>query len=334
MPQISCDVEILRNGLPLSEKLVPILGTSPTVKFNGSAEVKMTFSGDFLPISANVNVFKDHIRPYLVIDGHRLPMGEYLMTTFPTKTEGGITTMSAECYDLTYLLNREIETRPYWAAGTKYTDIFEQILVAQGITRYRIMASAEVLATDREDWQPGDKWIKLINDLAAEINYRSVRAETDGAVCLSPCTVAAAQNIKHGIETAEDVFDIPNVFIVTVDNADYDMPLRAVSINNDPASSMSILNRGRVPSVKSIDNIANAEALQAYADSLRTKSIIGVRQVNFSVGFDAADAPRGCYDATELTDGGDKYLIEETEWSAELGYRGNYQIAGNEVTYL
>lgn len=346
MPKISAEFVVTRDGLPLRSRLRAVADSPATVTFQGDAATKLTLSGTFLPPAADIDLLTDHVCPYLIIDGRRLPMGEYVMTTLPLDRTGDDRQISATCYDLSYLCRlHKVEARPFWPAGTPYTAIFQQILMTCGLRKMDITESGEVLATDREDWEPGTEWLDVVNDLAAEINYRSLTMDLEGRAVLAPYAPPGADRVRHRYKAdgtsllapemtiQEDLFDVPNVFIVLCENPDYDAPLRAEAVNDDLADPGSVPNRGRVPLVETVDNIAGPKALQAYADNLRLKSRIGQRTLEFSVGFDALDAPRRPFDMTELTLPDAHYLVEETGWTATLGHTGGWQVTGSEVVY-
>lgn len=346
MPKIGVEFVVTRSDIPLRSKLEAVADSPATVSFQGDAATKMTLSGTFLPPAEEINILTDHIRPALLIDGRRLPMGEYLMTTMPVDRSGDYREISATCYDLSYLCRlRKVETRPFWPAGTRYSDIFRQILIGCGLYKLRITESAEVLATDREDWEPGTEWLDVLNDLSAEVNYRSLYIDMEGRAVMEPYAPPRAARVRHRYRVdgksilepemtiQEDLFDVPNVFIALCENPDYDTPLRAEAVNTDLTDPASVPNRGRVPQVETVDNIAGQEALQAYVDNQRMRSRIGQRTLDFAVGFTAQDAPRQPYDVTELTLPDAHYLLEETAWTATLGHTGGWQVTGSEVVY-
>lgn len=346
MPKIGVEFVVLRNNIPLPERLQAVAGSPATVSFQGDGETKMTLTATFLPFGGAIDPATDHVRPYLLLDGERRPMGEYVLTTLPENRDGPLREIAATCYDLSYLCRlRKVETRPFWVAGTKYTAIFEEILILCGLTRYRIAANPAVLATDREDWEPGTEWLTVLNDLAAEINYRSLYIDMEGVAVLEAPTAPDAAQIRHRYKTdaasildpaltvEEDRFDAPNVFIVLCENPDYAKPLRAEAVNADPADPLSVPHRGRVPEIVFVDNIADQEALQAYADNLRMKSLVSKRTLSSFVGYDKADAARNPFDVTELVWEGESYLLQETAWTAALDHTGGFQLTGEEMVY-
>ena len=70
-----------------------------------------------------------------------------------------------------------------------------------------------------------------------------------------------------------DMFDHPNVFIVEVDNPDFESAMRAEAVNDRPDSPFSVVTLGRrVVSYEKLDNIASQAELQAYADNKLLKA--------------------------------------------------------------
>ena len=113
-----------------------------------------------------------------------------------------------------------------------------------------------------------------------------------------------------------DIFDAPNVFIVTCNNPDMDAAMVATAVNDNPQSRKSTFRRDmRIASLIKVDNIASQEELQAYADRMRNESLLSARAITF---YTLNDPGHGIGDVLALThdDIGGIYL--ETGWQMQL----------------
>ena len=69
--------------------------------------------------------------------------------------------------------------RLFIAAGTKYTDAVSNIIISAGIENIEVIPSDKTLTTDRE-FEIGRSKLDIVNELLAEINYRSAMADANG----------------------------------------------------------------------------------------------------------------------------------------------------------
>ena len=284
---ISVEYLVLRNNVECT-RLIADAETNAQISMDNTAEIKMTLTGDF-EINDQVNTLTDRLQVIMHIDGAAHPLGKYVICSIePQTTPAGRRVGSFTAYDLTYLVQgSKTEKRHYIAAGTKYTDALQTLLIESGITDYIIEPSDATIRTDREDWEPGTSRLTICNDLLAEINYNSMWMDLQGTIRCSKYQQATAENIVHIYspgqysmlypETSQviDTFNRANVFIRVVEDAENQTPLRAESVNNDPDSALSTVNQlRRVVDYGTLDNIASQGELQAYVDNLKFKSLI------------------------------------------------------------
>lgn len=325
--------EVLRGNVPLCT-LRAESGSAPNVSFSGDAEIKMTFSGEFSEIPENVNFLRDQLRPYLMIDGVLYPAGRFVVTTPDEEiSESDRRVFKVTGYDLLYLAKTSVlETRPCYPAGTLYTDLVERLLVESGISEYTITPSDAELTTTREDWEVGTDRLTILNQLLSEINYQSAWMDLDGRVHAEPAKSALIQNVRWSYRHGEkgvllpgwsrevDVFGVPNVFIVRVENPDYPDVMQVTVEDTDPESPTSIVNIGRrIVSVETLDNIASYAHLEAYAKNLALRKRIASEVVTFESRLEPG---HGAGDILSLARPGMFGVFSETSWSMDLGYNG------------
>ena len=113
-----------------------------------------------------------------------------------------------------------------------------------------------------------------------------------------------------------DIFDAPNVFVVTCNNPDMDAAMVATAVNDNPASKKSTFKRGmRITSVERVDNIASQEELQAYADKRRNESLLATRAITF---YTLSEPGHGVGDILALTHDEIGGIYLETGWSVTM----------------
>ncbi|NLS84142.1 MAG: hypothetical protein GXZ14_00810 [Ruminococcaceae bacterium] len=327
-------LEVLRNGAFFKELTIP-QDEAPQISFDADAAIKTSFSCVAV-YDSDVNWLTDEVRCVAETDGAREEYGVFIITT-PTENKDG-TQRTAEItgYDRTYLAKlSKLETRQYFAKGTLYSNAITQLLVASGISDFIIEPSAAVLQTDREDWDTGTDRLTIINTLLAEMCYESLYADAKGIVTAKAKSEVSAENVKFTytkdtksilfseFKAADDTFNVPNVFIVAVDNVDMDEPMRATAINDDVTSSVSVASRNaRIVEVVQLDNIASAKHLQQYADNLMLQSKLDAEQRVF---YTANEAGHGLHDVVAINCDEISGVFIETAWRCDLSMGGKMQ---------
>lgn len=327
MRQVEYHVDVLRSGVPYGE-LAFVSGSPPTVYASAADAVKMSLRGTF-SARGDVDYLTDELRPRMIVDGVSRNLGVYRVAT-RTRTmtaTGGSDVI--EAYDRGLLLSWcKLEQRDFWPAGTTYQSIVEHYLAAAGIVNALVIPTAAVLQSDREDWDIGTSYLEIINTLLSEINYNGVWFDLDGFARVEPYTEPSAANIAHtygkngvtlvsdAYQTEADIFNKPNVFICILENPEYDEPLVARAENNVPGSRLSIFSRGlRIPQVTVVQNIADAAALQAYADRLCFESMQESEYVDITT---AGMPDHNIGDTVALQLGELAGIYRETEWQLSM----------------
>lgn len=210
------------------------------------------------------------------------PLGLFIPSTV-TKNHDIENTYSVEAYDLSVILQEDaITDRLFFPAGTLYTAAVESVLVSAGVDRANIIKSNSALNTARE-WAAGTAKLSIVNELLAEINYDSLSVSPDGIFEAKPYTAPTAENVSISYAADElsvlraesatdlDAFSAPNVFVGIVSNPDYigesDLPdsFSFTYTNNNPASPLSTVNRGRsIVEVLRPNDIASQEDLEDF----------------------------------------------------------------------
>lgn len=342
MRTIDFNYVLIRNGADLG-RIWPATDSAPSLRMSESGAIKTSLSGDFLPTvfspdgmpiaGEEINWLADQIRPEMVIDGAVYPLGIFLPSSVrETRGQNGtdLTVLHVDAYDRCWQVkDHYTESLQYLAAGTNYVTAITQLLAQAGISLIAATPTAATLAEGREDWNVGTSFLTIINQLLSEINYNPLWFDASGTAIIEPASVPSAANITHVIDTSDpevrvlpriqrstDAYSAPNVWICVCSNADKGAPMVATSENTNPQSPLSIARRGRrIAEVVQVSNIADQNALQAYANRLRNESLITSETISLSTGLLPGF---GVDDVVGLHDRDSFDVCIERAWSMEL----------------
>lgn len=334
-------LEAHRNGV----KYADLYCNNATISMVADGEIKTSLSASIL-LDNRINFLSDTICPYMEIDGVCYPLGEYIASTVSERYENGTSTLEIEAYDKGLVLQQTaLEDRIYIPIGTKYTDYVGSLLTGAGISKAIISDSPQMMQTDREDWEIGTNYLEIINALLSEINYKNIWFDAEGNARVEKYQRPTDSNIDHRYSSGEmsliqgpcsmssDTYQAYNVFIALISSADYQEPLKAVSVNDDPNSPLSIIRRGRriaAPVIK-LNNIASQSELQEYVDNQRFASMVSTETIEFTT----ANLPgHGVGDVIAIDHEKLKGIYLETEWSMPLSYDGVMTHKARRLEYL
>lgn len=305
--------DVLRNGAEYAE--IFSSGGS-TLRMDGNGEIKTSLQGTFLAAAidtrgneAEINWFTDEIRPVLIVDGVKKPLGVFLVSKVTPREDRGKKTLEIQAFDRSWIVrDTKVEGALFLSAGTRYIDAIEGLLTSSGIGMIIKTPSSAVLGEDRADWETGTSYLEIINELLGEINYKQLWFDSSGSAVIEPASVPRAENIKHVftnkktdpknpkevglisvhpvISRETDVYQSPNVFICVCSNADKDAPMVATAENTNPQSPLSIMRRGRrIVKVERLNNIASQEELEAYANRILFESMTTGETITVETGL-------------------------------------------------
>jgi len=357
MRRIGFRYKLLRNGSEYA-RIAPLDGNSPRLSMTRSAEKKMRFTGVFSSTAIGpsggakeINWYSDEIQPTLVIDGIEHPIC-VIMPSTPIEQGNGKTSMiSLDGFDRCARLDTaHAENILHFSSGTPYITAIKQILALAGIYSVIATPSSATLQEDREDWDVGTPYLKIANDLLAEINYAGLWFDSIGNAILQPVVTPSVNNINHilsdrprdprvekierllpGYSIKTDTYTTPNVFICTCSNPDKDGDLFAVAVNDDPISPISTVSRGkRICRNYRLNNISSLDALKAYANNLCQESMISAQVISLTT---ALLPGWGVYDVTSIHYEGIDAICSEEAWSMDLKVGGEMRHDLKKVVY-
>lgn len=254
---------------------------TPQIDGSEDSEIRTSMQIEIRP-EPEFDYLHDEIRLFQIINGRETPAGAFIPVVRTQLRDLSGSHDRLECYDRAYLLQQtRTEGILHLSAGETYLNAIEQLLLAAGVTMYVAEPTSAVLATDREDWQVGTSYLTVVDQLLSEINYAPISFDNSGVALLQPRQETSAAAIRHvitegagstlvpQIERETDLYGKPNVVVAICQNADLPEPLVATAENDNPASSLSILARGRrIAEIVYVDNVADQDALNAYAQRM------------------------------------------------------------------
>lgn len=317
--------ELLRGGSVIRE-----LSASGSITLDSGSEIGRTARFDIRD-TEEIDWLRDLIRPVMEIrlpDGawEGFPLGVFVPSTPAMQGNG----CEVEAYDRTVILREDCIIEPlFLAAGTPYLDAVNTVLVQAGTDPPEILEpSASKLPADRE-FEEGSSLLSIINTLLQEINYNPITCDAQGAFVLSSYVEPSAAGVTGSYEADAlsvlmpeaqselDAYGVPNVFRAVCSNPDIEVSYRSVYVNDNPASRLSTVARGRriVSPLYQPDAIASQEELDAYIRRIAFQAA----QVYEEVSFETLNMP--LHEAREilyLRHPQAQGIYEETRWSMDL----------------
>lgn len=325
-------LEIVRNGVCFD---VLRAVDSPSIIGDSEANIKMSMRATVLP-NDNMDVMTDKIRPIAEIDGVDYPFGLYNIARLERQTdEAGSTVWELEAYDQSWVLNQtRLETIYKLTQGANCVNAVVALLTNAGV-QSRSVPSSQTMPYDIE-WQIGTSILTVVNDILTAINYDALYFDSRGYAVVQPYKEPTADNIDLTIDgdselsvvgvsnsQTTDIFDAPNVFIVTCSPPDLETPLRATAVNNSAVSAKSTVRRGRrIAQVSSVDNISSAAALQEHADKLKLESMLSTDELTITTAILPNIVINQIIAITHPDVGG---IYREKRWSAQLSTDGQME---------
>ena len=324
---VETKVRVLRNGAQYTE-LQTTPDSAPTIRCSDSAAIKMSMTGEFRP-NPNVDWLRDELQAILVIDGREYPVGIFLPASVEESDSEGLKTLRVEAYDRCWRIQTQNNGGRYEVAGGQsYLQVIEGMLSGSGIARVLATPNAAILDVGRV-WIGDTTRLAMVNELLAEINYKDLWFTAEGVAVLEPYAEPTVDRIQHTLDGDKvtslilpeisrktDLYSMPNTFTVICATPDKSSILSATAVNNSPASPASVMRRGRtITKVVKVKNIADQDALQAYADRLRNESMLRGETIQIQT---ALLPGYGVSDVVALHYGELSALCVDHSWSMEF----------------
>jgi len=321
-------IEILRNYIPIGT----LQAESCSISYNSDAEIKRSASlvcnMDMMKLTASeFDIMSDRISPVIIDDdGTEHREGVFMMISAPKTYGEAYDSTSFELYDESYILAQSsFDSRRYYAAGTLYTSVFNEILGDCSLTRLHIDASNSTLQIDRE-FPLGENILKSLNELLLEAGYDALHMDENGyAMCTlkadktSPEFVYrtnALSTVQPALTSTFDIYGIPNVFVGVVSTPDQSV-MKYVAENHNTDSCLSIERRGyKLTKVYNLDSVASSQELAGYVERLLNDSMMAVEGVNFTTTIQPGHGFQNCVQIEHKDITG---LFIEKSWSYSFG---------------
>lgn len=182
------------------------------------------------------------------------PLGVFRMTS-PVRQldEGDLVTREIEAFDRTQLLiDDKLTERFVIVKGQNYTDVLNGLLANYP----RVIEPSTWVCGRTREFSVGTEIKEVVDRIAESINYHTVRVDEEGRFVLRPYVSPGDRSpefhysddevsiMESDVEVEFDAFDIANVWIVSLNEAD-EGPVYVKLENHDPGNPFSIPRRGR-----------------------------------------------------------------------------------------
>lgn len=321
-------IDILRNYIPIGE----LTAESCSVTYNADAEIKraasITCNMDLMSLTVpKFERMSDRISPVIIDDnGTEHREGVFMLISSPKTYGSAYDSTALELYDESYILAQSaFDTRHFYASGTLYTNVFNQILTESGLARQYIDASTKTLQMDRE-FPIGANMLKSLNELLTEAGYDTLHMDGEG---YAKCTLKTNRVVPSfvyrsgkdsilypGISGRFDIYGIPNVFVGVVSTPDQNL-MTYTAENHNLSSELSIERRGyKLTRVYQLDSMASQAELQNYINGLLSDSMMAVEGVNIVTDIQPGHDFQDCIQVEHEDVSG---LYVEKQWSYSFG---------------
>lgn len=328
MKQFDFRIDILRNGIKVGQAFAE----SVRIHYDYNAEVMkgMQFSlikTEMASRELQFDMFKDRLRPVLTSDGKETPLGVFMIVAAPVRYTDVVDSTEIEAYDETMIVKQAaFESRQYFASGTKYIDIIQNILTSLGFANIRTDASTAALSSALEA-AVGENCLEFINNLLDAMNYQHLHADASGDIQIRKAVNPTEAQFKYSdshnyalineVRRDTDIYDLPNVVIGVYSSADKSNPVVYKKVNDDPNSLISTVNRGyKVVKKVNVRNGATLADLTAYVDRIAFEAMQTTETVEFTTIAEGGHEPNT---AVQLDTSDVRGLFVEKSWTISIG---------------
>lgn len=320
-------IDILRNFIKIGEAYAE----SVSIRYNYTAEVMkgIQFQLEKVKMSSGLelDMFKDRVRPVLIHDGTETSLGIYMIMAAPKTVSDTVDFITVEGYDETMIVKQAtFVQRTFFAAGTKYLDIVQTLLGRLGFGNIRVDSSNATLPTDLEA-AVGDNYLTFINGLLDSINFQHLYADSFGTLnvrqSVNPTTPSFVYSDRGpnysaigSIKTSTDIYDLPNVVIGLWSSPDADEPVMFKTVNDDPISIISTVNRGyEVVKIVELRNAVTEQNLKDYVERIAFEAMQATEIITFATNAEGGHEPNT---AIQLDTEDIRGLFIEKEWNMTI----------------
>lgn len=329
-----CRIDIIRNRIKIGE----IKAGKTRIDFDESKAVMRSVSVEYHGTWMNqpgltFDTFRDRIRPVLITDAGEQPLGVYMVVSAPRMISDTEDFIQLEAYDETMIAKQAaFETRRFYAAGTTYLHIIENLLTELGFSDIYAESTTAATAEDLE-FAVGDNVLETINDMLDAMNYQHLYADENGTINIrrvkdptEPAFIykdAQTFSIMEKLTENTDIYDLPNV-VVGVYSPTWDAePIVYKKVNDDPNSIISTVSRGyKVVKMIQLNNNATEEDLAAYVERVAFEAMQATETVEFTTTAEAGHEPTT---AVQLDTKKVQGLFIEKNWTMDLAV-GSYRM--------
>jgi len=262
------------------------------------------------------------------------PLGMFVLSSATRKAGVGVITREVSGYDLAQQLKRYKHKENYsTVVGGNVIQAVRDLLTAANLTSN--IEDKGSLFTYTSLFLIGEEYLATINALLGMIGYGSLFFDGNGVACALPYIPPAQRTpeltyqtdetslIADGAELTLDLFDVPNVIIVTPSSSEASTTIAAAyAYNDNPDSPTSRVATGEERVMKyEMEDVTTSDQAQAKANQYLVENSQVYQEVNFSTSIVPVHGENNTIQFThdEL---GDSALYTEQNWSIPLQFDG------------
>lgn len=263
-----------RNDKPIGE-----ITASGNIDYDTNASIMRVGTFSIKELN-DIDFINERIKPYFRLytgtEWIEFPLGVFLISSPSRVSDEYSITRQVESYDKSLILKEDKFTSRYMIPkNTYYTNAISTILSDENINNYDIQQSDLSLQTNIE-FDIGTDKLTAINTLLKAINYNPLYVDAYGCFratkYINPdartidgyYTIDRDSIVLSGATETLDVFNYPNKIVRYLENAELGC-MTATVINDDPASKLSTVSRGRtIVDIAPVNDIPDLATLEAY----------------------------------------------------------------------
>ncbi|MFK4377692.1 hypothetical protein ABH948_003099 [Bacillus sp. RC218] len=301
------------------------------------------------PLKDTIDYRKNMIKPYLRWKQgdtwQETPLGVFMLNS-PRRIDSGFSVYrDVQGYDLLSILEEAKVIYPFsvtpdstygWSKIIRdiLTGVDTQVPIKFGYSfpsnKVNVPLSNKSSTGNPRIYQPGESWLKVLNDLASCIGYQALYVDETGTIHCVPYVKPVDRPVTKIYEDGElsvtyleaeeeyDIYDTPNVFVCTQQADIEGVRYYSRFFNTNEGSLTSIPNVGRyIVDYREVENVDNQGTLDQYCARVAIEASQAYGKIEFKTALMPAhthfNAMKVKYTALAVDD-----IYTETAWSMEL----------------
>ena len=340
---IGFEYEVLDRSLAFIDKVHPSMAASASIRVNTGSVIKRSMSGFQLndEDATWIDVFQHRIRPVMIIDGHRFPLGVFVFGDTATGLDSSHISLTGTMSDQGLILDQPLTGGWSTHPGDNLYEEVLAVLRLSSIPHWDLPDDPGIAASTPMVWKPNEHLYKILADLFDKLGWMPPYFNNSGTLVAKPIPSDFGVSIDHQYWTGGGMLTDPTAGAgsgrtsrifdgsLTIQNSLGSAPNRYIAIASDatraavqgiyivPASAPhSYERRGYyVTKVITDSNITSASVAQQRAREQAQIDLASYRKYEFAAN---PDPRHDVYDVVAI----DGEIGVEYEWALTLKPEG------------